>query len=103
MCRTALIRSALESLHPDKLKSEQNVQIRHFWADMEGFRWPLSPKRWISGSRVEIEISSMTRFSKNDYQKLTGVPHGADSKCAGKFRLRRIKKFAKRANPTLLG
>ena len=41
-------------------------------------------------------------FEKN-YHKLTGVSHGANSKCAGKFRSWRVEKFAKRANSTVLG
>ena len=41
-------------------------------------------------------------FKKNSH-KITGVSHGADSKCAGKFRPRRVQRCAKRTNQTLLG
>ena len=45
MCRTALIRSALESLDLGASNGVQNVQIRHFWTDMGGFKWPWCSRR----------------------------------------------------------
>ena len=55
-------------------------------------------RKSVSGDQ-NVHMDSI--FEKN-YHKLTGVSHGANSKCAGKFRPWRVKNFAKRANLTLL-